>query len=217
MRRRFALATATWAVLLVLQGGCNWVKAAAYYFGPERRQEAHIVLTAAPLAVVIDGSPRTDDHPLFRRALHQKVVELFEANGVNEQVVPYARQLALQQEHPDYRRWSLQRIGRELEVAQVVQLQIVEFRMRDRPDYPVLQPEVKLRIKVIDTQASPADARVWPAEVDGFELEVKRLPSEAGDMELIDTTARKLGVDTAQWVARLFYEHSLEETVPVEP
>ncbi len=215
--RRGLLTLAAPFLLLSLCAGCNWLTAFAYYFSPERTEPAQFVLSKAPLAIVIDGAPSGDDHPLLRRALHRQIVELFEQNGVNDQVIPYARQLDLQQANPDFAQWPLQRIGRKLGAAQVIHLQIVQFQLRESPDFPMLQPLVRLHVRVIDTHAPAREARLWPPGRGGHEIEVTRHASEVGGYEATDAEVVKLGKDAGQWVARLFYDYSLEEPVPVEP
>jgi hypothetical protein len=204
------------AVGLTVCSGCGPLRALAYYLSPERQQDAQFELTRNALAIVVDGAPGADDHPLFRQALHDQLADLLGEHKVNDRVVPYVRQLELQQQHADYRRWSIQRIGRELGAEQVVYLRIETFSLRDTPDYPVLTPRAKVRVKVIDANSPVGDARLWPEDSAGFPIECSRQAGEATDVAQTDLAATKLGKDTAQFVGRLFFKHVVDEPIPRE-
>ena len=205
------------AVGLTACAGCGPFRALAYYFSPERQQDAQFELTRNALAIVIDGAPGSDDHPLFRQALHDQVADLLREQKVNDEVVPYVRQLELQQRHRgEYHRWTIQRIGRELGAEQVIYIRVESFSLRDTPDYPVLTPRVTVRVKVIDANSPVGDARLWPEDGAGHPSECSRQASEATDAAHTDLVATKLGKDTAQFVGRLFFKHVVDEPIPRE-
>ncbi|MBN2447867.1 MAG: hypothetical protein JXO22_14135 [Phycisphaerae bacterium] len=216
MRRKIMALTALGAALTVLSGCANILGAMSYYLSPEHRQAALYEPTTNALAIIIDGAPTEPDHPLFRQALHDKIVALFRENNVNDDVVPYADQLDLQQRMPDYSSLTIQRIGRELGVEQVIHLQITSFSFRDTPSHPLVNPHVTLRVKVVDCNGPAKTARLWPETSEGWEVECSRPAQEASTVQALDEAAAKLGNDTAQLVARLFYDHTLEERVPTE-
>ena len=214
-RKIFALATLG-AALTVLSGCANILGAMSYYLSPEHRQAALYEPTTNAMAIVIDGAPTEPDHPLFRRALHDKIVALFRENGVNNNIVAYAKQLDLRQREPDYDHLTIQSIGTRLGVEQVIHLQITTFSFRDTPTHPLVNPHVALRVKVIDCNGPAKTARLWPESSEGWEIECSRPAQEATTVQALDETATKLGNDTAQLVARLFYDHSVEERIPTE-
>lgn len=212
--RRVRCLTATIA-LLTLLSGCQEAGMVGYLLSPRQIEEPQYVLTTNRVALLIDPPPRGEMHPLFARALHQKTISLFKELEVETKVVPYTETLRLQQD-PSYYNWTIQRIGKELRTSEVIHLQLTNFMLRESEDHPVLSPVVEMRVKVIDTDAKPSEARLWPSDIEGYGLEVKRQPREAGSMRDIDREAQKLGRDTAQHVARLFAEWDREENIPVE-
>lgn len=206
-------------LLTLLSGalGCRQLGQLGYFFSPRQWQEARFELTQNRLAILIDGVAGREDHPLFRRGLHDKTAELLAEHEINDAVAPYSEQLELAARHPDYADWSIQKIGRELGAEQAIHIQLVEFELRETPTHPLLNPSASVRVKVIDVNAQPRLARLWPDDVGGHAIEVERRPREARSIRVIDAEAEKLGKDLAQHVARLFFKYDTEERIPTEP
>lgn len=201
--------------LVMLSLGCREVGMMGYLLSPRQIQKPHYVLTEERVALVIDPPATSELHPLFSRALHRKMLSLFKELEVKTKLVPFDQTLRVQQE-PEYRNWTVQRIGQKLRAKEVIYVQMTEFAMRESRDHPILSPSAKMRVKVIDTDADPAEARRWPDGIEGYLIEITRRPSEFGSMRDLDREAEKLGRDTAQYIARLFAEWDQEENIPVE-
>lgn len=197
--------------------GCNWFEGLFHLMRPEQRKDAEVTLTKNDLAIVITGSRQAADHPLFRSALHDRLADLLREHEVNASVIAYNEELELAQKHRDYRNWSITRIGRALGVEQVIHIYVPHFRLLSTPDYPVIEPEVTVRVTVVDVNAPPGMVRLWPNDPSGREVTVSRRPTENSGPEAVDTAARKLGRDVAAQVALFFYEHSLEQPIKPEP
>lgn len=212
---RFALVLPLAGLLLL--GGCMQLGQIGYFFSPRQIRKAEIKLTKQRLAIVVDPARSDDDNPVFNRALHDKLVEIFRANKINTQVVPRPEVAGLRRAHADFSRWSIQRIGRALTAEQVLYLRIDKLQLREAPGHPVIAPAVTLRAKVIATDAPRQHARLWPEEAEGRLITCARDPQEATDAELIDAEAVKLGRDAAHLVSRFFMRVDLEEPPPKEP
>ena len=213
MSRAVALVTAT--CLLTLLSGCREIGMAGYLLSPRQIEKPQYELSESRVAILIDPPPRAEMHPLFARALHKKTVSLLKDFEVDTQIVPYDETIRLQQD-PDYFNWTTQRIGEKLHAAEVIHVQLTNFMLRETEDHPLLNPMVEMRVKVIDSNAKPAKARLWPDDIEGYLIKVERQPREAGSMRDLDREAIKLGNDAAQHLARLFAEWDREETIPVE-
>jgi hypothetical protein len=213
---RWRLAAA--GLLLVCTSvGCNILGPIAYYLGPRRIQKAEFKLTAGRLAVVIEAARPEQDNPVFNQALFGKLTEIFRTRKIQSELVPHREVLELRQANPDFAKWSLQRIGRELRAEQVLYLRIENLQLRETPDHPLVTPEISLRSKVVDVRAPTPHARLWPEEAEGRAISCKRPSKEATDAEVIDTEAWKLAHDIAHLVSYPFFDVDLEEPTPREP
>lgn len=203
--------------LTSLVTGCvkNPIGAAAYFFSPKQIDKADFHLTQGRLAIVFETAAG-EENPVFARELHTTLTRELQDRQVPSKVIPYTEMISLRQK-PEYARWSVQRIGRELAADQVLYLRAERFLLRETPEYPVLTPSVTLRIKVIDPDAPANHARLWPIDDRGTELQCSRPASEASGPDAADRAAQSLARDTARLVARFFYDVDLEEKPVREP
>lgn len=206
------------APLLMLLTGCKLVAAIGILGAPRQIQKAEYKLTNQRLAVLIETAVPGQDNPVFAQALHDKLVEIFREEDINQRIVPRREMLELRRDHPDFTRWSLQRIGRELNAQQVLYVRIEHLQIRAAPDHPLLEPRVRARLKVIAVNELGDQARLWPpaAERDGRAVEWQRQPREAESAMTVDTEAAKLAREFAWRVAEPFYDVDLEDDPPRE-
>lgn len=198
--------------------GCNWIGAAAYYLGPRRMQKPEHTLTTQRLAIVVDRAPAVEENPIFERTLHETLEKIFEERKVKTQVIPQRELDDLRRDHPEYESWSLQRVGRELNAEEVLNLYVDELRFREVPDHPVIEPRVRMRAKVIGVSQPPDKARLWPASGAEVRPVVCSRDTKAADSQrVLDEESAKLAKDTAQIVATFFYQVDLDEKTPREP
>lgn len=205
--------------LVGLTGGCKYVAAATYLFGPRQIQKAEFKLTEGRLAVLVEMAHPDEDNPVFRQALQDKLIEIFHENKVRAQVVPEEDILRLRQQNRDFAQWSLQKVGQRVNAKQVLYVRIQRLQLHEAPDSPVLAPLVVMRLKVVDPYADADKARLWPgpSELEGREAERARPASGVADTLTLDTEAAKLGKDAAYVVAMPFYDVDLETKTPWEP
>lgn len=199
--------------------GCNVVSAIAYFFGPPQIQRAEFKLTSGRLAVLVEMVRPEEDNPVFVQALHDKLAEIFRDRGIKAQLIPLEDIARLRQQSPDFGQWSLQKLGRRLNAQQVLYVRVERLQIREAPGSPVLVPVADLRLKLIDPNAPPEAARLWPGrqEHQGREVQRARPAREATDGVAIDSEAAKLGKDAAWLVAMPFYDVDLEQKTPWEP
>ncbi len=204
--------------LALILPGCNILRPLAYFFSPPHIQKAEYKLTQGPLLVLIDSAHPEQDNPVFDRALHEQLVEVFRERKVNAQVVPLESVLRLRQQNPDFARWSVPRVGHSLGAEQVLSIRVERLQLLETPGSPVISPETVCRVRVFSADELSDKTRLWPpaAERDGREITCHRPPQEAADAATIDTEAAKLGKDAAQLVATPFYDVDLEEKTPRE-
>lgn len=211
-----------YAVLLGLVGmaaGCRHIAAATYLLAPPQKQKAEFKLTEGRLAVLVEMARAGEDNPVFRQALHEKLIEIFHENDVRAKVVPEEDILRLRQQNRDFAQWSLQKVGQRVNAQQVLYVRVERLQLREAPNSPLVAPHVVMRLKVVDPRALADKARLWPgnSEPEGRQVERARPASEATDALGIDTEAAKLGKDAAYAVAMPFYDVDLESLTPREP
>ncbi|MCK4341151.1 MAG: hypothetical protein KAY37_05435, partial [Phycisphaerae bacterium] len=155
-----------WGIVLVglffFLPGCNIIGAIAYMTAPPQMKDAEIELTTGRLVLFIEYANSSEENPVFTRAFRERLIEIFREQEVNDQIVPPEEILRLRQVKADFSRWSLQKIGRELDAEQVLYVRIERLRMQASADALLLTPEVRLQMKVIAPRASPREARLWP-------------------------------------------------------
>lgn len=211
------LAPALLAAPLAL-GACRAITAGAYLFGPQRIQPAEYRLSEkGRVALLIEAARPHQDDPVFTAALHDQFARILREKRSRVALVPQADVHALRRAHPDFRSWSLQRVGRELDAAEVVYLRLDELSLRERPDEPVLAPFVRLRAKVIGADRAEDEARLWPAEAEGRTLTVTRPPQASGAVDENDLALTKLARDAAHRVSEWFFDTDLESPPAREP
>lgn len=205
---------------LLLAGiGCNIVSAMAYFFGPRQIQKAEFRLTDGRLALFVDWTHPEQDNPVFTQALHAKLIEIFRDNNVRTQLIPQEEIYRLRQQERDFRDWPIQKVGQRINAKQVLYVRVDELQLREAPGSPVMLPAVRLRMRVVDPQATKDKAVLWPTvqEPDGREAARARQHREFTDPVAVDEEAAKLGKDTAYLVAAPFYDVDLEQRTPWEP
>lgn len=218
MVRRYALLTA----LVALLGpalGCNVLSSVAYFFRPRQIQKPEYDFPAGSrVAVMIETAPPGHQNPVFNEALYERLVETLREGKSKATFLPLRAVTDLRQAHPDFDRWSIQRVGRELAANHVLYLRLDRLVIRQSPDYPVLTPTVDVHMKLIGVEQPGVHARLWPdrEEQEGRAVSWSRPTREAGDPEIVDLEARKLGYDTAYHVAKPFIEVDLEKKPPME-
>lgn len=217
---RARVAAALLSVLLGLVAGCGpTLGAIAYYFSPRQIQKpAYEFPEGSRVALLIEAAQPRDENPVFDRALHERVTEMLREGKSQATLVPLRPIAELRRAHPDFDKWSLQRIGRELQADHVLYVKLDRLVIRQAPDYPILTPMVDLRMKLIGVSEPPAHARLWPEAKEGHAVSCARQSREAADADpdAADVEARKLGCDTAYYVSMPFIEVDLEQNPPVE-
>ncbi len=203
---------------LLPAGGCN-LAPLAILFAPRQIQKAEVKLTSGRLLILAETARPDQENPVFLSALHDKLTEILRTNKVPSQIVPLTELARLRQDNPDFGRWSVARIGRELAAEEVLYIRIEQLVIRPTPDHPLIEPQVRLRMKLIAVHGDEREARRWPPkeEREGRLVEARRPPREASDATLLDSEAAAFGREVAFQVAMPFYDLNLEEKPPREP
>jgi len=211
------------AALFVLSGmtaGCNILGPVMYYLQPPRIQKPEYEFPEnTRVAMVIEAAQPEQENPVFNQALYERATEMLREGKCAATFLPIRKVTDLRRRAADFRKWSIQKIGRELDADQVLYIKLDSLIIRPAPDHPLITPESALRMKLIDVQAPSLHARIWPEEKAGRSVGCKRQTAHLADEnpDAPDIEARKLGYDTAYWVTMPFLTVDLEESPPVAP
>lgn len=204
---------------LTLATACGQLGAIGYYLRPRQIQKPQYEFPAGTrVAVLIEAASAAQENPVFDQALYERMTEMLREGKCEATLLPLHEVLDLRRQNADYAKWSIQRIGRELDADQVLCIKLDTLIIRPTPDHPLLTPEVTLHMKLIGVSEPSAHARIWPEAKEGYLVQCKRQIEQAADEnpEGPDSEARKLGHDTAYWVTMPFLEVDLEVTPPME-
>ncbi len=213
IRSRAPLLTCGLIAIAFSTVGCNVFGPIAYMLGPRRIEKAEFTFATGPLGIFIEFARAGDEMPNFERELHDKLIEVFAERKISTNVVPYRDMIRLARDHRDFASWNQQQIARAVGADQLLYVRIMELRVRQSPDHPLLEPMCRVQWKVIDAN-TPARPRIWPVEDSSREVVVTRQVEEATTRERADIALAKLAFDTAQMMALPFYDVDLEERTP---
>jgi hypothetical protein len=203
------------ACLLAI-AGCNILGPLAYFAGPRRIQKKDFELPHGRLAVLIDYAHPDEAHPIFEQVLVEKLSSIFRERKIQAQVIPPVDLARLKQFQPESRKWSVQKIGRELNAGAVLVIDVERLQLRVSPSHPLIEPLVEGKLKLVDTELPEDQARLWPKDEKPRPFDASRDPVEAVNSTVIDDAAAKLAADAAQIIALYFYDVDLEEKTPKE-
>jgi hypothetical protein len=213
------VAVTTLGAALFALSGCNIVGSLMYFTLPPQVQKREFELTSGRLAVLVEMARPEQDNPVFAEAFHERLVEIFrEQKKIRAQVIPYMDVVRLRQKHADFYKWSLPEIGRRLKADQVLYVRVESLELYTDPGSPVLAPQVRLRLAVVDPNAPAGTSRLWPPpeEREGRIIERGRHQRPVDSTTIVDSETRKLARDAAVLAAMPFYDVDLEEPVPWE-
>ncbi len=121
--------------------------------------------------------------------------------------IPTREVSALETNHKDFQSWTIQKVGQELGVDQLIYVFVDTFDLGETQEQ--FRPSAATRIKVYDVQAN---TRVYPA---GGGVDYRRIntrlafvgPQHLSTQAVRQTVTAGLSQDLARDIARLFYRH----------
>lgn len=122
-----------------------------------------------------------------------------------DKVVPYNEIVALRMATPEFNRLRVSQIGEKLKAQTVIHVHITRFALKDNPQDVMWHGQVEARVKVVGVP----DERLWPRDRPTGFLVGPITRDETVDLSRIyaSVLTKVLGVQLADAVAKLFYEH----------
>jgi len=214
--RRPWKARAALAVVLLV-GGCGMKQGQLLYFmgvGAGQKVPAEFELTRdGPVLVLVDDDEERLLTPRTRAELSRQVSAQLIASEAAAEVLPPAALDRLRREHRDLANRGCREVGRLAGAHQVLWLQVRDFLADTDPTEASAAARMSVTVKVINAreEEDAGAVRLWPTEREGrlvsAELDAARVVRADSANEVAGMLLEQIAGD----VAKLFYEHSLED------
>ena len=194
------------AASLLATAGCAQM-AILFMVDTEPKVPAEFKLPKGKTALLIDDYMVDLDGENIKEQMAAKMAELLQTNRAVEKaaLIPYETVKTLKTEAPDGRRYSIQRLGKELGAENIIYINISQFELQSDPDSPLIRPAGAARVKVI---AVGTGERLWPVDLAGQSVQAQgRREAEVLEAQSQQKWTETLADMLATDVAELFYEH----------
>ena len=163
---------------------------------------------AKKTAVLIDDYMAPIQSPELKAELAQKVAANLTEGGALRagDLIGSDKVNDVSKESDEGKKNSIQRIGRDLGADIVVYVNVVDFNLQSDPDNPLIQPQARAYVKVVDVASGE---RLWPIDITGQPVQATtRMEGDlASDTSAKAQATEKIIDKLAAQVAELFFEH----------
>ncbi len=196
--------------LCLLLCGCAQLGALIAVASGGETLPAEYKLAKGPLAIVLDDPEQFGVPTDAMRAFHDAIVQDFQDQKVNKQVVQFSELQKLRQKEQQYDDMSVRQIGEKLGADQVLYCKVTYWALKERPGDPHFRGKATVGIKVDSTERK-RDVKLWPADRDYLIITAQTDPdlNEATGAE--SQVARQLGEKLAVAVGSYFHGHKARE------
>lgn len=198
-----------WCLGLVLAaGGCEVPAYVATVITGPPKIPAVYELMDRPTVVLVDDYHNKLPAMTLASLLAGRTGEALKDHEVIETLIPSTTVDTLRARHEDFRKWPIDRIGRQVGAEQVLYISIERYQMTD--EQQIFHPRVDVRVKVIDvasgTRMFPAGDQAYPLV---STLHYRNMEGAGAGTQAV--LANRLMEYTADKIAKLFYKHKQPE------
>jgi len=188
-----------------------------YYLGAGDRQKtaAQFTLGKGPILVLVDDLGERVIWPEIRERLAGRLADDLLAHKATEKVIsPQTLQLA-RRTQPDFDKRGCREVGRLMGADQVLWVEVADFFASEALEDVDSATRIAVTIKVVDPKGTVKDGniRVWPVEREGRPVKVELSANDVNRARTRQAIAEELTSRLAVEIARLFYEHPLDDLV----
>ncbi len=176
-------------------------------------------LSGGPILVFVDDYNSRVTWPEASDLLEQAVAVELVSHGATEKVLSPDALRRLRQTHTDFEDMYCNEIGRKVGADQILWLEVADFFASEQMSDLTAAARMAVTVKVINPHGTHRDGtvRLWPASRDGHPVRAELSANEVSKVKGRRAIATALTKKLAGEVARLFYEHKLEDLVaPIE-
>jgi hypothetical protein len=163
--------------------------------------------------VLVDDYGERLTWPETRDLLAVQVGEELLRHEATEKIISNDAVRRHRQARPDFNKKSCREIGEMVGADQVVWLEVADFFASERPQDSTSAARIAVTVKVVNPKGSKSEGtvRLWPEEREGHPIKAELSANEASRHDSRREIAKALSQKLATEVARLFYEHTLQD------
>lgn len=182
-------------------------------FGRGPKVEAMVRLTDGPLLILVDDPNERVQSPQTLRNLFDDLAQELLRHKAVKKIIPRETLDHLRQSSPGFERRGCDAVGRMAGAEQVLWIEVEDFVAREQIEEASQAAYLSVTIKLINPNEKERRSRVrlWPVSPNGHPVTVSLTASQAQIQKTAEGISKKLVSDMAEAVARLFYDHRLDE------
>ena len=203
-------------LILLLPTGCGFSGGQALYMlgvGKGQKVEAKFHLTEGPLLILFDDLDRVDV-PTFEMHLHDAVSQELLKHKAAQKIIPYDTIQHLRRTWPEFPDRGAREIGVKAQAEQVLWLEVQDFALSRESFDPERAAIITVSVKVINPLEAKdkSNVRLWPSTHAGHLISASLSAPEVTLCQNDQVLSRKLSLELADKIAKLFYDRRLEDT-----
>ena len=196
--------------------GCGYTQGALLFMlgvGQGKKVPAQFTLTESPVMILIDDPGHRMDSPQPMRLLFDELSQALLKNKAAKRIVPLTTIEHLQQSESDFAKLSAREIGERGGAEQVLWVEVRDYFGSEEIVDANVAAFFSVTVKVLNVQEKDRRSRVrlWPTSPDGHQVSVTLTGSEVSIQKTPTAIAKELSTRLATSIAKLFYEHRLED------
>jgi len=200
----------------MLVPGCGYTQGKILYFlgvGSAEKVEAKFQLTEGPVLILVDDPSGRVDWPAASQHLFDELAQELLRNKAAKKIIPRETVAQLRQSIPGFEKRGCREIGERAAAEQVLWVQVQDFVAEPEIQDVTVAAYFSVAVKIINAAEKDSRTRVrlWPTSPRGHLVAVTMGGSEVFIAKTKDAIAKELASRLAVDVAKLFYEHRLDD------
>ena len=211
-----AVQAACLLLLLILPTGCGFSGGQALYMlgvGKGQKVEAKFRLTEGPVLILFDDLDRVNV-PTFEMHLHDALAQELLRQKAAKKIIPYETVQHLRRTWPEFAEHGAREVGVKAQAEQVLWLEVQDFALSRESFDPERAAIITVSVKVINPNEieDKSKVRLWPSIRAGHLITASLSTPEVTLCDNDQVLSRKLSLELADKIAKLFYDRRLEDT-----
>ncbi len=206
------------SVLVVCLGlsGCTYSGGELLYaMGLARGEliEAKFRLTEGTILILVDDPSQSVDWPPVARHLFNDIAQELLKNDAAKKIVPHQTIEHLRQSVPNFEKRGCRELGELAGAEEVLWIEVQDFLASEQIYDVTAAAFFNVNVKVISAleKTSRSRVRLWPTSPQGHLVTTSLSGSEAAMAKSRDGIAKELANRLAEKIAKLFYDHRLDD------